>query len=206
MVFRGKYAMLSKSNTNLAVARKLVFLALILQTIQVPTAQASELARVMPSSSVETCQSQSHHDETQSAHEGGTSSIQLSGGVSVLQPHSLIGRWNGNIQRFRRHPKLHITHCQDGQIAGTYKGILGTFPLTGHYDEATGNISIYVNFSSSKLARLKRLRSGRGIIEANIQNGLLVGQASIPDLGPKTVRWEAVKDTKEIIENAKKAE
>ena len=128
--------------------------------------------------------------------------IQLTGGLAVFQPHSLIGKWNGYVKRFGRHPKLDITHCQDGQIAGTYKGIFGTFPVTGQYDEATGDITIHVNFSSSRLTRIKRLRSGSGIIEANIQNGVLVGKATISDLGNKSVRWEAVKESDEIVSKA----
>ncbi len=198
--------MLSKSSTKLAAARKAIFLSLILQSVQVTTAEASELAQSLPSNSGIISQSPLESDTTASASKGTTSNILLNGGVSVFQPHSLIGKWNGHVHRFGRHPKLYITHCQDGQIAGTYKGIFGTFPVTGQYDEATGNISIHVNFSSSKLTWIKRLRSGHGIIEANIQNGLLIGKASIPDLGPKTVRWEAVKDSKEIVVNAEKAE
>lgn len=136
----------------------------------------------------------SETDSSQSVGKSEAANIQLNGGVTVFQPHSLIGKWNGRIKRFGTHPKLFITECHDGLIAGSYKGIFGTFPLTGQYEDATGNITIDVDFTSSKWTRLKRFRSGHGIIEANIQNGVLVGLASISDLGHKPVRWEAVKD------------
>ncbi len=198
--------MLNKRFTKSAAARQAVFLSLFMQAAPVMAAEATELARILPSNIGAVSQSSLESDTSTPTNKGSSSNVLLNGGVSVFQPHSLIGKWNGHVHRFGRHPKLHITHCQDGQITGTYKGIFGTFPVNGHYDEATGNITIHVNFSSSRLARLKRLRSGHGIIEANIQNGLLVGQASIPDLGPKTVRWEAVKDTKDGAVNSEKAE
>jgi len=168
---------------------------------------STQAARVRAAESLQTDDcvtdtAQMRQDATESTGKVGANSVQLSGGVSVFQPHSLIGLWNGHIKRLGRHPKLQIDYCQDGQIAGTYKGIFGTFPVTGQYDEATGNISIHVDFSRSRLARLKRLRSGHGLIEANIQNGILIGHASIPDLGPKTLRWEAVKDSKDVIPGA----
>lgn len=198
--------MLNKRINKSAAARLAVFLSLFMQAAPVTAAEATEPAPILPSDIGVISRSRLEADTPASTYKGGSNNVLLNGGVSVFQPHSLIGKWNGHIHKFGRHPKLNITHCQGGQIAGTYKGIFGTFPVNGRYDEATGNISIDVNFSSSVLTRLKRLRSGHGIIEANIQNGLLVGQASIPDLGPKTVRWEAVKDTKDGAVNSEKAE
>jgi len=125
--------------------------------------------------------------------------VPLEAGIEVFQPHSLLGKWNGHVRRFGRHPKLIITECQEGRISGTYKGIFGTFPVTGNYVDQTGNITIHVDFSSSVVTRLRKLKSGRGLIEANIKDGLLVGKASIPDLGPKTVRWEAVKEVAKVF-------
>lgn len=176
---------------TLTAACYVVLLSSSTQAFQATAAEA------LQTGSSETNTSQIENDATESTQKGGTNSVQLSGGVAVFQPHSLLGLWNGHIKRLGRHPKLQINYCQDGRIAGTYKSIFGTFPVTGQYDEATGNITIHVDFSRSRLAKLKRLRSGHGLIEANIQNGILIGQASIPDLGPKTLRWEAVKDSKD---------
>ncbi len=121
-------------------------------------------------------------------------SRQLVGGVTTFQPHSLLGQWNGHIKRFGRHPKLYIDYCQDGKITGSYKGIFGRFPVSGFYSDQTGDITIHVDFSSSILTKFKKLKSGHGVIQANIKDDVLVGSASIPDLGSKSVRWEAVKD------------
>ena len=160
-----------------------LFVSILLQSLLTSSVAANEIEKPRLES-----------DSSLSIGKSETANIQLNGGVSVFQPHSLIGKWNGRIKRFGTHPKLFITECHDGQIAGSYKGIFGTFPLTGQYEDATGNITIDVDFTSSKWTRLKRFRSGHGIIEANIQNGVLVGRASISDLGHKPVRWEAVKD------------
>ncbi len=121
----------------------------------------------------------------------------LLAGIEIFEPHSLLGQWNGHVHKFGRHPKLYITHCQDGVINGTYRGIFGRFPVSGHYDDKTGDITVHVDFSKSILTKLKRLKSGHGVIEANIKDGVLIGRASIPDLGPKTLRWEAVKEAQE---------
>lgn len=193
--------MLNKCVARPKAGRQAVFLVLILQAVQPLAGGATEYEPAQLSGSEIINQSQDVSPCTP-----GSTNVLLNGGVSVFQPHSLIGKWNGHIKRFGRHPKLFITHCQDGQIAGSYKGIFGTFPVSGQYDESTGDITIHVNFSSSRLTRLKRLRSGHGIIQAKIQNDVLVGQASISDLGSKTVRWEAVKDAKDIAVNAEKAD
>lgn len=190
---QGKYLMRVELAKTFAAACCLSLLAVTMQASQATAAE------VLPTESSISSISDKVQNTTESNQEGGKNSVQLTGGVSVFQPHSLIGLWNGHIKRFGRHPKLKIDYCQDGQIAGTYKGIFGTFPVTGQYEEATGNITIHVDFSSSRLARLKRLRSGHGLIEANIQNDILIGQASIPDLGPKKLRWEAVKDFKDVM-------
>lgn len=193
IVSRGNYSMRKKW-----VRASTAACYVVLFSFSTPAFQVSAAESLQSGSSV-TNTSQISQDATESTQKAGTNSVQLSGGVAVFQPHSLLGLWNGHIKRLGRHPKLQIDYCQDGQIAGSYKGIFGTFPVTGQYDEATGNISIHVDFSRSRLTRLKRLRSGHGVIEANIQNGILIGHASIPDLGPKTLRWEAVKDSKDIV-------
>lgn len=121
----------------------------------------------------------------------------LVAGVTVFEPHSLLGKWNGHVGRFGRHPKLFIDYCRDGRIAGFYKGIFGRFPVSGYYNDQSGDITINVDFSSSALTKFRKLKSGHGVIQANIEDGILVGSASIPDLGPRTVRWEAVKEKRE---------
>lgn len=190
---------------KLTTARRTVFITLILQAFWTSASDANEI-EPKPSNSAVSNPSRSADEATSSTSKEERSNPLLNGGVSVFQLHSLIGKWNGHIKKFGRHPKLCITQCDDGQIAGTYKGIFGTFPVTGQYDEATGNITIHVDFSASKLTRIKRLRSGHGIIEANIQNGVLIGRASIADLGPKSVRWEAVKDPKDVSVSAQMTE
>ncbi len=121
----------------------------------------------------------------------------LVGGVTAFEPHCLLGKWNGHVSRFGRHPKLYIDYCQDGRIAGIYKGIFGKFPVSGYYNDQSGDITINVDFSSSALTKFRKLKSGHGVIQANIKDGILVGSASIPDFGPRTVRWEAVKERRE---------
>lgn len=118
----------------------------------------------------------------------------LVGNVTAFEPHSLLGKWNGHIKKFGRHPKLFIDTCADGQISGTYKGIIGQFPVSGQYNDETGAITMYIDFSNSKLARFKRFRSGRGIIEAKVTGSSLIGFATVQDLGPHQVRWEATKE------------
>ncbi|MBC8000560.1 MAG: hypothetical protein IAF58_21605 [Leptolyngbya sp.] len=118
----------------------------------------------------------------------------LVGGVSTFEPHSLLGKWNGHIKKFGRHPKLYIDTCADGQISGTYKGIFGQFPVSGQYNDETGAITMYVDFSKSKLARFKRFRSGRGIIEAKVSGTSLIGYATVQDLAAHQVKWEATKE------------
>jgi hypothetical protein len=126
--------------------------------------------------------------------ENKSSERRLVAGVTVFEPHCLLGKWNGHVSRFGRHPKLYIDYCQDGRIAGLYKGIFGKFPVSGYYNDQSGDITINVDFSSSALTKFRKLKSGHGVIQANIKDDILVGRASIPDLGRRTVRWEAVKE------------
>jgi|GEM_PF-1686426 len=119
----------------------------------------------------------------------------LVGEVTAFEPHSLLGKWNGHIKKFGRHPKLVIDSCGDGQVTGTYKGIFGRFPVHGKYDDESGAITLIVDFSKSKLTRLKRLKSGTGIIEARVSGNQLIGVATIQDLDSRQVRWEATKDS-----------
>lgn len=118
----------------------------------------------------------------------------LIGEISTFEPHSLLGKWNGRIRKFGRHPKLLIDGCAEGQVSGTYKGLFGKFPVSGKYDEQTGAITLFVDFSRSKLTRIKRLKSGTGIIEAKVTGGKLIGVASIQDFDDHQVRWEATKE------------
>lgn len=197
---QGTGSMIKNTIVKIAADRQLLCLILVGLSVQPAAVCATESRQTLSASAADASSSGLVEDSPRPEAVGGSARILLNGGVEVFQPHSLIGRWNGHVKRFGRHPKLDITHCQDGQIAGTYKGIFGTFPLTGQYDGVTGDITIHVDFSSSRMAKFKRLRSGHGIIEANIQNGVLIGKASISDLGDRSVRWEAVKESNKIMD------
>lgn len=122
-------------------------------------------------------------------------SAALVGGIAAFEPHSLIGKWNGRIRRFGRHPRLFIDTCENGQITGTYKGLIGECPVQGNYNDTTGDITIYVDITGSRLGIIRKLKTARqGIIEAKISGGNLVGSAYIPELGSHRVKWEATKD------------
>ncbi len=125
----------------------------------------------------------------------------LNGQVERFEPSSLLGKWNGHIKKFGRHPKLFIESCEAGQIAGVYKGLFGDFPIAGQYDEASGAITMRVDFSTSKVASIlmrvrkwKKIQRKEGLIQGKIEGNDLVGSASIPELSQRSVRWVASKD------------
>jgi hypothetical protein len=125
----------------------------------------------------------------------------LNGQVERFEPSSLLGKWNGHIKKFGRHPKLFIESCEAGQIAGVYKGLFGDFPIVGQYDEASGAITMRVDFSTSKVAsallrvrKWKKIQRKEGLIQGKIEGNDLVGSASIPELSQRSVRWVASKD------------
>lgn len=119
----------------------------------------------------------------------------ISGGVEAFDQHSLIGTWKGHIKGLGRHPTVYIDSCENGQLSGTYKGLIGTFPLTGTFDESSHNLNIQVDFSKSKLLHLRRMKTATGLIRATVDPGAtrLTGRANIAELGPREVAWEASK-------------
>lgn len=102
--------------------------------------------------------------------------------------NSFIGVWKVEIPKIRRKPTVTITSVNDKQVLGTYKGLLGTFPLWGNYQAETGEVRLFVDFSRSKLARMTR-KSEKAIAQmtgkVNIVDRTISGSASLPELSSR---------------------
>ncbi len=119
----------------------------------------------------------------------------LQGGVVVQSQPDLLGVWNVQLKSLHRHPRFVIRDVQDNALSGIYTGMLGTFPMKGSYDADTGNVFLSVDFSESRLHRLRGLRNKSlvGQFQGKIEDGKLCGIASMPDVTGRSVRWEAKK-------------
>lgn len=119
----------------------------------------------------------------------------LEGGVAMQSQPDLLGVWNVDIKRLHRHPTFVIQNIQDKALSGSYTGKLGTFPLIGSYDAATGSVLLSVDFSQSRVARIRRLanKSLVGQFQGKIEDGKLQGIASMPDVTGIKFKWEATK-------------
>ncbi|CAN5557376.1 hypothetical protein BH11CYA1_BH11CYA1_08770 [soil metagenome] len=100
------------------------------------------------------------------------------------QLNSFLGVWKVEIPKIRRKPTVTITSVSAKQVAGTYKGLLGTFPLWGSYQAETGEVRLFVDFSRSSLARMTR-RSDKAIAQmtgkVDIAERTIIGSASLPE-------------------------
>lgn len=119
----------------------------------------------------------------------------LEGGVVVQAAPDLLGVWNVDLKKLHRHPRIVIQDIQNNFVSGTYSGKFGTFPLRGTYDAGTGNVTLSVDFSESPLSRIRRLARKSLVAEfqGKIEDGMLRGIASMPDVTKHTVAWEAKK-------------
>jgi hypothetical protein len=115
------------------------------------------------------------------------------GEISTAKIHPFVGKWNGYIKSKNRHPKLVIESCDGRSIQGSFKGLLGTFPVTG---QLTGSdtVVLHLDISQSPLAKRKHLSSASGVIEGTIKGNEMVGYVTIPELGSQRLSWKAVKD------------
>ena len=105
----------------------------------------------------------------------------------------LIGLWKGTVIEYHRHPTMTIESQHGTELQGIYKGLIGKFPLTGVYDQNTGAIRIFVDFSKWKIIRLRGVKEGIAILEGKVNGDTITGTANIPDLGDRVVHFEATR-------------
>lgn len=122
----------------------------------------------------------------------------LKGKVEMREVHALsplIGVWKVKVKRFPFRRKLDIQRVEDDSISGTYTGLLGTFPMTGRFDEQSGSLQLFVDFSRSRLTRLPRLSHKNLVAEIHAQliNDEIRGTGSLPDVSRRMVHWQARK-------------
>lgn len=110
--------------------------------------------------------------------------------------NSFIGVWKVEIPKIRRKPTVTITSVSDKQVQGTYKGLLGTFPLWGDYKTETGDVRMFVDFSRSKLARMTR-KSEKAIAhmtgKVNLADRTISGSASLPEFSSRVFAFNGKK-------------
>lgn len=112
--------------------------------------------------------------------------------TSIKEP-DFTGSWKGHVLEYHRHPKVEITAQNGNEVSGTYKGILGTFPLAGVIEPTAGTVQLSVDFSKSRLARWKKRDSVVAIFNGQLKDDVISGTATIPEFGNKMVHFEAKK-------------
>ena len=119
---------------------------------------------------------------------------------TVVDLNNFIGVWKVEIPKIRRKPTVTITSISDKQVQGTYKGLLGTFPLWGDYQAETGEVRMFVDFSRSKLARLTR-KSEKAIAhmtgKVNLVERTISGSASLPEFSSRVFAFNGKKASSE---------
>jgi sterol desaturase/sphingolipid hydroxylase (fatty acid hydroxylase superfamily) len=105
-----------------------------------------------------------------------------------------IGLWKGHVHEFHRHPTVRIESQEGTRVQGTYKGLLGKFPLTGDYNIADGTLKLYVDFSSCPLVRRKKKNKAIAVLDGSLKDNIITGVGSIPEFGDRTVHFDATKD------------
>ena len=109
---------------------------------------------------------------------------------------SFLGIWKVEIPKIRRKPTVTITSVNDQQVTGTYKGLLGTFPLWGNYHAETGEVRLFVDFSRSSLARMTR-RSDKAIAhmagKVDLSERTIIGSASLPEFSNRVYAFNGKK-------------
>jgi hypothetical protein len=118
--------------------------------------------------------------------------------------NEFIGIWKVEIPKIRRKPTVTITSVSDKQVQGTYKGLLGTFPLWGNYQAETGEVRLFVDFSRSKLARMTR-KSEKAIAhmtgKVNTVDRTISGSASLPEFSSRVFAFNGKKADSEARTN-----
>lgn len=118
--------------------------------------------------------------------------------------NEFIGIWKVEIPKIRRKPTVTITSVSDKQVQGTYKGLLGTFPLWGNYQAETGEVRLFVDFSRSKLARMTR-KSEKAIAhmtgKVNAVDRTIRGSASLPEFSSRVFAFNGKKADSEARTN-----
>jgi len=126
-----------------------------------------------------------------------TSSSPIQGHVEIDETPGpkLLGKWKGKIIEFRRHPTVSIDAQQGSKVDGTYKGILGKFPLTGRLHEDNSSITFYVDFTGAKSFWFRK-HSGAmvAIIEGKLVGNTICGTACLPDISDRKVHFSASKE------------
>lgn len=114
----------------------------------------------------------------------------------AIDLNNFIGVWKVEIPKIRRKPTVTITSVSDQQVQGTYKGLLGTFPLWGNYQAETGEVRLFVDFSRSKLARMTR-KSEKAIAhmsgKVNMADRTISGSASLPEFSSRVFAFNGKK-------------
>jgi len=119
--------------------------------------------------------------------------------TQVLQEESdsLLGVWKISIPQLHRNPKVAIKSISHGQVTGTYKGLLGTFPLWGNYKIETGEIALFIDFSSAKIARFrsgnKRKAIAQMIGRVDLANQFVSGSAALPEFSNGNFQFQGKK-------------
>ena len=106
---------------------------------------------------------------------------------------SLVGHWKLHLKQLHRHPSIDLTSHEGNHVSGTYKGLIGTFPVNGTVAEDMKGLKLYVDFSRSILARRKKHDSLIAVFNANLNDDKreFVGSASIPELSDRIVNFTA---------------
>lgn len=110
--------------------------------------------------------------------------------------NTFIGVWKVEIPKIRRKPTVTITSINDKQVSGTYKGLLGTFPLWGSYQVESGEVKLFVDFSRSRLARMTR-KSEKAIAhmtgKVDMAERTIIGSASLPEFSNRVFAFNGRK-------------
>ncbi len=110
--------------------------------------------------------------------------------------NTFIGIWKVEIPKIRRKPTVTITSINANQVSGTYKGLLGTFPLWGNYQAETGEVRLFVDFSRSRLARMTR-KSEKAIAhmtgKVDVAERTITGSASLPEFSNRVFAFNGRK-------------
>jgi hypothetical protein len=107
---------------------------------------------------------------------------------------NLTGIWRAHVIEYQRHPTVTIESQHGSELQGTYKGLIGQFPLTGVYDQKTSSIRLFVDFSKWRMARLRGIKEGIAILEGKVNGNTITGTANIPDSGDRLVHFEATRN------------
>jgi hypothetical protein len=107
---------------------------------------------------------------------------------------NLIGKWNGYVTEYKRHPTVSISSQQDHKFSGTYKGIFGKFPLTGYLEADNSTIKFYVDFKGVKFRLFKPSKPVVAVMDGKLDGNTIYGTAVLVDYGSRPVHFSANKE------------